>query len=116
MSDSNYTFVAATHRDSEFSLVENPRVDNDLMMETYGKINLSKFYLNHLMMTIKFLEYLRDKKSSFGSNEERVITIQNFNELYASQIQDGFKAGAKKLFIIDENSCTSTPLTLPEGR
>ena len=61
MSEQEATFFAATHRDNEYSVVANPEVDNDLMMETYGKINLSLFFLNHLSMTIEFLDYLGDQ-------------------------------------------------------
>jgi hypothetical protein len=94
LSASEYTFVAATHRDSEFSLVENPTVDNDLMLETYGKINLSKFFLNHLTMTIEFLKYMRDKDTPYGTTEESRIITGNFDVIYYNQIIDGFKAGA----------------------
>ena len=98
LSASPYTFIAATHRDSEFSLVENPAVDDELMMETYGKINLSKFLLNHLTMTIKFLEHLRDRDRERGTTEEHSILRANFDEMYAAQLAVGFKAGSKKLY------------------
>ena len=99
LSASPYTFIAATHRDSEFSLVENPAVDDELMMETYGKINVSKFLLNHLTMTIKFLEHLRDRDRPCGTTDEHSILRANFDEMYSDQLTGGFKAGSKKLFI-----------------
>ena len=100
LSASLYTFIAATHRDSEFSLVENPAVDDELMMETYGKINLSKFFLNHLTMTLKFLEHIRDRDIGLGTTiEESTILRANFDEMYSDKLQTGFKAGAKKVFI-----------------
>jgi len=111
LSDSPYTFIAATHRDSEFSLVENPAVDDELMMETYGKINVSKFLLNHLTMTIKFLEHLRDRDRACGTTDEHSILRANFDEMYATQLADGFKAGSKKLFI---HSGVTEDLNLPE--
>ncbi len=113
LSSSFYTFIAATHRDSEYSLVENPRVDNDLMMETYGKINLSKFFLNHLTMTIKFLEHLRDREIPFGTINEVNISHSNFDEAYP--IHQGLKVGAKNLFIIDENITREQYLELEEN-
>jgi len=99
LSASTYTFIAATHRDSEFSLVENPAVDDELMMETYGKINVSKFLLNHLTMTIKFLEHLRDRDRPCGTTEEHSILRANFDEIYQEQLTAGFKAGSKKLYV-----------------
>jgi len=98
LSASEYTFIAATHRDSEFSLVENPAVDDELMMETYGKITLSKFFLNHLTMTINFLAHLRDRDRPIGTTEEHEILRANFDEKYKAELKDGFKAGAKKLY------------------
>lgn len=112
---SNWTFIAATHRDNEFSLVENPAVDNDLMMETYGKITLSKFFLNHLTMTIKFLQNLSDRTEVFGTTEERVLLRENFNELYETELSSGFKAGSKKLFAVGTESLMAVELDLPEG-
>ena len=104
LSASGHTFIAATHRDSEFSLVENPAVDDELMMETYGKINLSAFLLNHLTMTIKFLEHLRDRTAVFGTTEEAQILRADFSALYADQLENGFKAGSKKLFVHNNGS------------
>ena len=112
LSASPYTFIAATHRDSEFSLVENPSVDDELMMETYGKINVSKFLLNHLTMTIKFLEHLRDRDAMIGSATERDILRANFDTMYVDQLTNGFKAGAKRLFV--HASDTTEDLNLPQ--
>jgi hypothetical protein len=112
LSSSDFTFIAATHRDSEFSLVENPTVDDDLMMETYGKINLSKFLLNHLTMTIKFLEHLRDRDRAYGVEGEHEILRANFDEMYRPQLETGFKAGAKKVYVF---SGESVELNVEEG-
>ena len=112
---SDWTFIAATHRDNEFSLVENPAVDNDLMMETYGKITLSKFFLNHLTMTIAFLKHLKDREVDFGTTEENVILRANFNEIYETEMLNGFKAGSKKLFAMGSEYMTPIDLNLPEG-
>jgi len=112
LSDSEYTFIAATHRDSEFSLVENPAVDDELMMETYGKINVSKFMLNHLTMTIKFLEHLRDRDRVLGGSTETQILREDFDTLYANQLAFGFKAGAKRLSIHSSNDTQN--IDLPE--
>ena len=117
LSASEFTFFAATHRDNEYSIVENPDVDNDLMMETYGKINLSMFFLNHLAMTIDFLKHLSTREESMDPDERvinQTVVRENFNEQYAQQIQDGFKAGAKKLYPIHD-TLRVEHLDLPEG-
>ena len=115
LSASPYTFVAGTHRDSTVSMVENPAVDNDLMMETYGKINLSTFFLNHLTLTIEFLSYLQARETQFGSTAEQTLMISNFGTRYNGQINDGFKAGAKKLFIPEETWVRTRNLELQGG-
>ncbi len=103
LTEGQFTFFAATHRDGEYSIVENPAVDNDLMMETYGKINLSKFFLNHLSMTIDFLKYIGQTERNYGqqggeySNVE--IVREDFNEHFREQLENGFKAGSKKLIV-----------------
>ena len=101
LSDSEFTFFAATHRDGEYSIVENPDVDNDLMMETYGKINLSKFFLNHLSMTIDFLKYIGNTDREYETQNKNVEIVRNdFDDQFKEQLVDGFKAGAKRMFIV----------------
>lgn len=115
LSKSEYTFFAATHRDDEYSIVENPTVDNELMMETYGKINLSMFFLNHLSMTIDFLKYLLIRPEPM--NIERInipIIRENFNDKFNYQLNEGFKAGSKKLFAIQAVPRILIDLNLPE--
>lgn len=117
LSQSNMTFFAATHRDNEYSIVENPSVDNDLMMETYGKINLSMFFLNHLSMTIDFLTHLSTRENNMFPaipivNE--TIVREDFGAKYSEQIRVGFKAGAKKLYPISDSGRTEE-LNLAEG-
>jgi len=123
LTNSIYTFIAATHKDNEYSIVENPAVDNDLMMETYGKINLSKFFLNHLSMTIEFLKHIGEREFPLGKNEDaegreiqrenETIVRHNFADRFSVEFENGFKAGAKKLFIADENR-TLTEIELGE--
>ena len=115
LTESEFTFFAATHRDGEYSIVENPSVDNDLMMETYGKINLSKFFLNHLSMTIDFLKYLTTRDRSYTTQViNREIIRNDFNEHFKVQMELGFKAGSKKLFI-PSSTMWIHDLNLPEG-
>jgi len=112
-----YTFFAATHRDSEYSIVCNPAVDNDLMMETYGKINLAKFFMNHLSMTLDFLKYIgnHDRDYNVQVQNEDIVKC-DFNDVYADKIREGFKAGAKKFFFIDSSHhANRTDIELPGG-
>ena len=106
----NYTFLAATHRDNEYSIVENPSVDNDLMMETYGKINLSMFFLNHLSMTIEFLKHIGERTEAYGEEGRlnQTIVRHNFADRFSVEIANGFKAGSKKLFPANEDITTVT--------
>ncbi len=103
-----YTFMAATHRDNEYSIVENPSVDNDLMMETYGKINLTMFFLNHLSMTIDFLKHIGQRTTPYGLQENgtqvenETIVRNDFGEAFKAELAGGFKAGAKKLYVANE--------------
>jgi len=114
LSKLEYTFLAATHRDNEYSIVENPSVDNDLMMETYGKINLSMFFLNHLSMTIDFLTHLATRDEPLGSiRQNKTVVRQNFGDRFSIEISNGFKAGAKKLYAIEESRAETT-IELPE--
>ena len=114
----DYSFLAATHRDNEYSIVENPAVDNDLMMETYGKINLSMFFLNHLAMTIEFLKHLGQRTENFGKAEDgtqienETIVRHNFGDKFQSEILGGFKAGSKKIYVATEDR-TTVPINLP---
>jgi len=103
LSRGEYTFFAATHRDGEYSIVENPDVDNDLMLETYGKINLSKFFLNHLSMTIDFLRYLPTRTEPYDTQRQNVeIVREDFDTKFRVKLDTGFKAGSKKLFVVSE--------------
>jgi len=114
LSNSQFTFFAATHRDGEYSIVENPDVDNDLMMETYGKINLSKFFLNHLSMTIDFLKYIGNTDREYETQNRNVEIVRNdFDEQFKVQLDEGFKAGAKRMFIISGEDFTHE-INLPQ--
>ena len=102
LSESRYTFFAATHRDNEYSIVENPTVDNELMMETYGKINLSRFFLNHLSMTIDFLTHLSTRVETMEEQRENETVVrEDFRAKYSAEMEAGFKSGSKKLFAVD---------------
>ncbi len=54
-------FYSATHRDNRCSLVMNPTGEAELMVETYGKINVGTFALNQLSMVIEFFKDIAKK-------------------------------------------------------
>jgi len=54
----NAVFISATHKDDECELYLNPPQDSEVQIESYGKIKLDVFFMNHLRMTIAFLETL----------------------------------------------------------
>lgn len=111
----NHTFIAATHKDNEYSIIENPEIDQDLIIETYGKINLSMFFMNHLSMTISFLKHLAERteplgdypgevntktgKSVHGKRKNFTIDTKDFAVKHSDKIINGFKSGAKKLYV-----------------
>lgn len=131
MTESDLTFIAATHKDNQFSLIENPEIDEELIIETYGKINLSMFFMNHLSMTIRFLEELRDRTEPFGSypgpeanddgsairikRQNHTIASEDFTEKHALKLEDGFKSGSKRIYVpkVTETNIDNN-LVLPE--
>ncbi len=108
-------FFAATHRDNEYSIVYKPEVDNDLMMETYGKINLSMFFLNHLSMTIDFLKHLaaEDFELTPANPTNVEVVREDFALKYVDQFVNGFKAGSKRFFVVT-NPAYEYNLELPQ--
>ena len=58
LSEAECMFVSATHKDAVCSLDINPHQNAGLQVEGYGKIDLARFFMNHLMMTIQFLKFL----------------------------------------------------------
>ena len=52
------SFISATHADTSCTLYLNPHQDEGIQVESYGMIQLNNFFMNQLMMTIKFLEFI----------------------------------------------------------
>ncbi len=77
-------FISATHSGNEAQLYLNPPQDDDLQIETYGQINLSVFFMNHLMMTIRFLEFLANSEN-VNWNSSGEIMEYNFKEEYNNE-------------------------------
>jgi hypothetical protein len=77
-------FICATHADSSCSMWLNPSQDLDIQVETYGKIQLSPFFMNQLKMAITLLEILAtdiDLKEQDKQLLEYSFT-ENTNEVY----------------------------------
>lgn len=68
-------FFCVTHRDKEITLYRNPSPEDVLLVETYGKIELTSFFLNHLKVTIEFLKALIDlpEVSPLGEKTQEII-------------------------------------------
>jgi hypothetical protein len=74
------------------------------MFETYGRINLSIFFLNHLKMTISFLQHLETREDRVYQEDEykiknRTIINDSIVNIYNHEMKNGFKSGIKKLFV-----------------
>lgn len=77
-------FISATHSGNEAQLFLNPPQDDNIQIETYGQINLSVFFMNHLMMTIRFLEFLSNS-DTINWNQSGEIMEYNFKEEYNAE-------------------------------
>ena len=91
------TFVAGTHQESRFALRKNPVVDRDLILEAYGKINLSAFFIGQLKMTIEFLMMFNSIELS---NDEQELLAFDFYTMFSDECYKGFKSGKKKLYLV----------------
>jgi len=60
MSQGIIPFIATTHNNLGYNIIANPAEADDLVMEGYGKIELFRFFINMLQMSIDILEILGD--------------------------------------------------------
>ena len=73
-----YPFFAGTHGGNRYYLLQNPRQNTDIQIETYGKINLAVFFMNQLKMTIEFLRKLADMEwTESEMTKEEVVSEEN---------------------------------------
>jgi len=76
----DYNFMSATHGDDECSLIIKPLIDTDIQVESYGLIRLSSFFMNQLMMSIAFLEFLSsDDEEKWNKPSEEIFKF-NFKD------------------------------------
>jgi len=104
MHENNVAFIAATHRDNACMLSLRPEIDTELQIETYGKISLSIFFLNHLKMTISFLEYLAsDISLKEMETTTKTILEYDFAEENEEMIIHGTRIGGRTIYPITAN-------------
>ena len=73
---SNANFIASTHSGDDARLWFKPQGYNEMMVETYGLINLGTFFMNQLLMTIELLRFLAEPDHT----PDREIVKFNFKE------------------------------------
>jgi len=96
LNELNVPYYAATHKDNRCGIKYMPDVDDELGIETYGKINLTVFFLNHIQMTIEFLKFLGEPRQ-LEKNE--ILYYHDYDE-DTNYLRDvPLKTGNKKLFI-----------------
>ena len=68
--DQDISFICATHSDNNVSISSFPDFDRELVVETYGSVDLNKFMLNMFKMTTEILKILAngDYKDKFAHN------------------------------------------------
>ena len=93
-------FIAATHRDNACALMQRPHLDTELMVETYGKIALTPFFLNHIRMTISFLEHLGKDTTTLESlsGPEESILDYDFVKANTEFVNDGGRISGRTLY------------------
>jgi hypothetical protein len=77
----NIKFISATHGGDDCSLYLNPPQDDSLQIETYGRINLSIFFMNHLKMTIQFFEFIANFETVNWQTSGEIMEY-NFKNVY----------------------------------
>lgn len=116
LSSSDLRFIAGTHKDDEYQLIENPEIDTDIQIETYGKVNVSVFFLNQIMMTINFLEYL--SATNFAEDQrQNYVIMQNpmFDEDQPGRFKvREFRSGGKRYYVEKLMQNLNTTTILPD--
>ncbi|RLA58085.1 MAG: hypothetical protein DRQ78_12715 [Epsilonproteobacteria bacterium] len=99
-------FIAATHRDNACALMQRPELDTELMVETYGKIALTPFFMNHIRMTISFMEYLGHPDTTLDTlkGEEKSILTYDFVEENKEMITGGARISGRTMYpVVPDN-------------
>ena len=99
LNDNNIKWFAATHKDNIAKITYRQQVQQDNLIETYGKIYLPVFFINQLNMAINFLIRIGSDNFRFDDLEDdQVIYKCDFDE-DLKRFYTQMKAGSKKVFI-----------------
>ncbi len=114
LDEEKIAFVAATHRDNACALMLRPELDTELMVETYGKIGLTPFFLNHIKMTISFLEYLGHEDTTMESmkGKEKSILKYDFVEANKDFCDNGGRFGNRTIYPVIPNEYNTTDIEI----
>jgi hypothetical protein len=74
-------FYFTGHAGNDVSIIVRPKVNTELMVETYGQINLATFFENVLALTIELLRQLGNDTQA--SVEDDTITWEHTGEFNA---------------------------------
>lgn len=111
LAQDDWKFISATHGDNDCQLYIKPEQDSSLQVESYGMINLSVFFMNHVKMTISFLELL-------ASNTDLTKSAQVMEYSFAKEYSNGrtIKTGLSRTynFPIQTESFVDQELNMPE--
>lgn len=111
LAQDDWKFISATHGDNYCQLYIKPEQDSSLQVESYGMINLSVFFMNHVKMTISFLELL-------ASNTDLTKSAQVMEYSFAKEYSNGrtIKTGLSRTynFPIQTESFVDQELNMPD--
>lgn len=81
-------FISATHSDNECSLWLNPITDDEMVVETYGLIQLNSFFMNQIKLVLGLLELLasdqdlQEKDKHIFDHEFNGIPLSPLSRVY----------------------------------
>lgn len=83
-------FICPSHQNNTLSIDINPKVDgSDFLVENYGSIDLSLFFINMIKMTEKIIEVLVQKDFISRCYFEQDLTLDMLKER-ASKLKQGY--------------------------
>jgi len=113
--ENEIAFIAATHRDNACMLNLRPKIDTELQIETYGKISLTPFFLNHIKMTLKFMEFLAEgQKVEDLRKTSKILLDYDFTEKEKDFIEHGKRINGKTLYPIVANDKNRREMEIPQ--
>ncbi len=107
-------FIAATHRDNACALMLRPELDTELMVETYGKIALTPFFLNHIKMTISFMEYLGHKDTTMETLKGKEKSILDYDFVKANEdfCENGGRINGRTMYPVIPNDINTVDIEI----